>query len=125
MKRKRKSYQPRKGAHFRAQLAQILYLTGDINYTRIHPTNGQVVLMSHTLKWYEARWPSFIRIHKQALINPQHAQQVKLALRLRDNSQLIMTNWAELPIARRRLSQVKQELTLHPVKPDGMAESVA
>lgn len=81
--------------------------------------------MSHTLKWYEARWPSFIRIHKQALINLQHAQQVKLALRLRDNSQLIMTNRAELPIARRRLSQIKQELTLHQFKPEGMAESVA
>lgn len=110
MNKNHKSYRTRKGAHFRAQLAQILYLTGEINYSRIHLINGEVVLMSHTLKWYEGRWPSFIRIHKQVLINPQHARQVKLAPRLRDNSQLVMTNQTELPIARRRLSQVMQTL---------------
>ncbi|GAB4047803.1 LytR/AlgR family response regulator transcription factor [Spirosoma litoris] len=125
MKRKRKSFHIRKGAHIRTQLAQILYLIGDINYSRIHLVNGEIILMSRTLKWYESRWPSFIRIHKRVLINSQYAQHIKLAPQPRDTSQLIMTNGAELPIARRRLSLVKQEFSLHQFKPEGVAESVA
>ncbi|WP_245859503.1 LytTR family transcriptional regulator DNA-binding domain-containing protein [Spirosoma aerolatum] len=36
-----------------------------------------MILMSRTLKGFEKRWPSFVRVHKHALINSQHAFRVK------------------------------------------------
>ncbi|GAB4047807.1 LytTR family transcriptional regulator DNA-binding domain-containing protein [Spirosoma litoris] len=110
MKRKRKSFHIRKGAHIRTQLAQILYLIGDINYSRIHLVNGEVILMSRTLKWYEGRWPSFIRIHKQTLINPNYARSFILSSTLREAIYVVMADSAKLLIARRRLSLIRKKL---------------
>lgn len=107
---KRNSYQPRKGAHFRTQLAHTLYLTGEINYSRIHLATGQVILMSHTLKWYEGRWLSFIRIHKQTLINPNYARSFILSSTLREAIYVVMADSAKLLVARRRLSLIRKKL---------------
>ncbi|GAB4039662.1 LytTR family transcriptional regulator DNA-binding domain-containing protein [Spirosoma gilvum] len=119
-----KPYTSAKGAQFRTSPSKILYLIGDINYCRIYLINGEVVLMSHTLKWYEDRWPSFLRIHKRVLINPTYAYSLHMSPHSRNNSHVIMDNQASLPIARRRLIQVQDKLShLHIQEPAIMQES--
>ncbi|MVM42010.1 hypothetical protein GO730_37390 [Spirosoma sp. HMF3257] len=56
----------------------VLYLRGDVNYSRVHLQTGQILVSSRTLKWYADRWPDFVRVHKGALVNPAYAGQVKL-----------------------------------------------
>ncbi len=67
-------------------------------------------MMSRTLKWYEGRWPSFIRIHKHTLINPTYARSLQLAPRYRENSYVVMDDYASLRIARRRRAFIESEL---------------
>lgn len=105
-----KLYTSDKGAQLRIDPTDVLYLVGESNYCRLYLVTGEIVLMSYTLKWYEERWPSFIRIHKQTLINPQYALLLHLASHLRGNSYVLMDNYASLPISRRRLPQVQEVL---------------
>ena len=103
-----KAHPATKGAQFRTCPSQILYLTGDVNYCHIHLANGQMVLMSHTLKWYEERWPGFIRIHKQALTNPTYARSLHLSIPFSRHGYVSMADQTVLPIARRRLAPVQK-----------------
>ncbi|MBN8822287.1 MULTISPECIES: LytTR family DNA-binding domain-containing protein [unclassified Spirosoma] len=103
-----------KGAHIRFDQQKVLYLTGEENYSHIHLTNGEVILMSRTLKWFEKRWPSFVRVHKHTLINPQHAFRVKRAARLTLPSYLVMRDQTQLLISRRRVTRVIAQLSFMP-----------
>ncbi|MVM37087.1 LytTR family transcriptional regulator [Spirosoma sp. HMF3257] len=87
---------------------QVLYLTGDVNYCSVHLLNGKPILSSRTLKWYNDRWPHFIRIHKANLINPQHIHSCIVVSSI--VAHLIMRNGARLPIGRRRISAVIDQL---------------
>ncbi|WP_020595206.1 LytTR family DNA-binding domain-containing protein [Spirosoma panaciterrae] len=109
-------YRSAKGAQFRTAPAKILYLMGDINYCRIYLNNGQTVLMSRTLKWYAARLPGFTRIHKRALINPTYARALQLSVPVSRYGYVCMDDQAVLPIARRRLALIQQELAHLPVQ---------
>lgn len=101
-----------KGCHNRFDQRTILYLTGEENYSHVHLMNGKVILMSRTLKWFEKRWPSFLRVHKHTLINPQHASRVKRGARLTLPSYLIMRDQTQLLISRRRVNHVITQLSL-------------
>ncbi|GAB4028895.1 LytR/AlgR family response regulator transcription factor [Spirosoma gilvum] len=102
--------------HYRFDTNAVLYLTGDANYCYVHMLNGEMVLTSRTLKWFEKQWPSFLRVHKHALVNPQHAAQVNRAARLTSPSYLVMRDQTQLLIARRRVSDVVEQLRpLHKV----------
>ena len=83
---------------------QVLYLTGDINYCTVHLSSSQAVLSSRTLKWYNDRWPHFIRIHKTNLINPQHIHSCIVVSSI--VAYLIMQDGARLAIGRRRIKAV-------------------
>lgn len=89
---------------------RVLYIRGDVNYCYLYLTTGEVRLMAHTLKWYESRWASFVRVHKGVLINPLYATSIHLAPRLRENSHVVMADAATLAISRRRLLEVRQQL---------------
>lgn len=88
----------------------VLYLTGDVNYSYVHLLNGQVILSSRTLKWFSQQWPSFLRVHKHALVNLTYVQHIKLAPSLRSPSYLIMQDKTSLIIARRRVDLVMEQL---------------
>ncbi|WP_460911853.1 LytR/AlgR family response regulator transcription factor [Spirosoma areae] len=88
---------------------QILYLTGDINYCFVHLLSGEQILTSRTLKWYGERWPHFVRIHKGSLINPKHIHRCMLVSPT--TAYLIMSNNAHLPISRRRIGEVINQLS--------------
>ncbi|MVM38064.1 LytTR family transcriptional regulator [Spirosoma sp. HMF3257] len=86
----------------------VLYLIGDVNYCSLHLLNGKKILSSRTLKWYNDRWPHFIRIHKGSLINPAHVHRCVLVSTI--SAHLIMRNGARLPIGRRRINGVMEQL---------------
>ncbi|GAB4043608.1 LytR/AlgR family response regulator transcription factor [Spirosoma litoris] len=88
----------------------VLYLIGDVNYSYVHLRNGEVVLSARTLKWFARLWPSFVRVHKHALVNLDYVQHIKLAPNLRTPSYLIMQNKTSLPISRRRVVTVVEQL---------------
>ncbi|MVM33269.1 LytTR family transcriptional regulator [Spirosoma sp. HMF4905] len=92
---------------------QILYIVGDDNYSIVHLTTHKRVLLSHTLKWCQAYYPGFIRISKQALINPAYV--VSWLKTSRFVASLTMQDNRQLGIARRRISRVLEqfELALH------------
>ncbi|MVM37049.1 LytTR family transcriptional regulator [Spirosoma sp. HMF3257] len=81
----------------------VLYLTGDVNYSRVHLASGQLLVSSRTLKWFADQWPHFVRVHKNALVNPAYIHDLKLASTGRQTSYLIMHNEAKLLISRRQL----------------------
>lgn len=93
---------------------KVLYLTGDVNYSTLHLVNGERILSSRTLKWYNSRWPDFIRIHKGYLVNPQHIRNcVQLSPIV---AYLIMRNGVSLSIGRRRIVEVVNLLEPNPTQ---------
>ncbi|GAB4033273.1 LytTR family transcriptional regulator DNA-binding domain-containing protein [Spirosoma gilvum] len=94
--------------------AKVLYLTGDVNYCTVHLINGDRILSSRTLKWYNSRWPDFIRIHKGYLVNPQHIHNWVQISPIA--AYLIMRNGASLSIGRRRIVEIVNLLELNPAQ---------
>lgn len=110
-----KKQQPAQLGIHRFDPTKVMYLTGETNYSYVHLSTGEIILFSRTLKWFEEQWPTFLRIHKQTLVNPAYIQEVKLARSTRRTSYLIMRNKTRFAISRRRLAPVIDQLT--PQKP--------
>lgn len=87
---------------------KVLYLRGDVNYCHVHLQSGHRILTSRTLKWYNDRWPHFIRIHKASLINPVHVRQVVQISPI--VAHLVMCDGSLLSISRRRIAAVCNQL---------------
>lgn len=86
----------------------IVWLEGDWNYTRIHRQNELTHLSAYTLKWYEQLLTSFVRVSKDAMVNPQHVQSViSLSSRPR-RLQLILSNGEQIEVARRRQAETRR-----------------
>lgn len=66
--------------------------------------------MAHTPKWYDDRWPYFIRVHKWIPVNPAYVIQLTQANKQRLPSYLLMRNQVQFAISRRRLPVVRQQL---------------
>ena len=89
----------------------IVCVEADINYIWVHyrqADHHQKYLSAKTLKWVEAQLGSFIRIHQSLLINPSHIAQ---AISQGSGHMAIhMSNGMTLPVARRRVEWVRQQL---------------
>jgi DNA-binding LytR/AlgR family response regulator len=87
---------------FKAQnLAEIVYLESDLNYTRIYFLNGQKHLVCRCLKYIIAHYldQSFVRIHRSYCVNKQH---IKAFDHPNDPERVYMSSGHELSISRRR-----------------------
>jgi DNA-binding LytR/AlgR family response regulator len=85
-------------------LSEIVYISGESNYTWFHLSSGKRLLTTQTLLYFALQLPGFIRIHKRFLINPDH---VSNAYRTGYHTAVVvMTNQAELSIARRSIGPV-------------------
>ncbi len=86
-------------------IRQIIRCQAESNYTRFILENRREILVSHTLKDFEAALEScgFIRTHQSHLVNLNHIQ----SLVKRDGGYLKMTDGSSVPISRSR----KEELT--------------
>ncbi|SFF32785.1 LytR/AlgR family response regulator transcription factor [Spirosoma endophyticum] len=88
----------------------IVRLEGDGNYTNVYlDANPTPLLVSRTLKWFEAQLPTFIRLSKSTLVNPGYIEQVRkvdaktVYLKLVDKHQLL--------VSRRRVGETLARLT--------------
>ncbi|MBO0948620.1 LytR/AlgR family response regulator transcription factor [Fibrella forsythiae] len=80
----------------------VAYLIGESNYSHVHQVDGEVILSCRNLKWFEDQWPAFVRLHKSALINVNSIAYYATG----ESNRVVMTDNAELIIARRRVPEV-------------------
>lgn len=82
------------------ELKDIVWCESEVNYTRFYLTNGTKLLISKTLKEYEAQLTShgFMRVHKSYLVNLDHLS----AFNKKEGGFLIMSDGAQVPVAVRK-----------------------
>jgi two-component system, LytTR family, response regulator len=83
------------------ELSNVVWLEGDCNYTRFHFTDGQIMIVSKSLRLYEASMAEdsrFVRTHKTAILNRAFIE--KICRISRTCFYVQMTNGATIPIAR-------------------------
>lgn len=91
---------------------QVIAITADINYSYVHLVNGSCLLRSRTLKWFSERWPTLLRIHKNALINVEHIHHYSLITGKRPSGYVVMTNSLRLEVSRRNIKDARERLNL-------------
>lgn len=89
----------------------ILWLEGDGNYTRIYRQQQPVSLMAYTLKRFERRFDNFVRIRRDALINPRHIQCIQW--NGQPNLTIRLTDGTELMASRRNYKKVTSQIRPH------------
>ncbi|UFH57992.1 LytTR family DNA-binding domain-containing protein [Spirosoma sp. KNUC1025] len=81
---------------------RIVRLEGKGNYTLVYLLDhARPILVSYTLKRFEAHLPTYIRIHRSALINPAYVSQVSRA-----TPRLMfvkLTTGESMPVSRHRM----------------------
>lgn len=88
--------------------SQIILLESDVNYTRLHFSDGSVVLTSTNLGKLEPRFlaHSFFRINRRFMVNLQYivAQY--------DSTMLVLANQMEVCLSRRKKDLFFKNFTL-------------
>lgn len=86
---------------------EITHLQGEGNYTYIHTCQGKRYIVSKTLKnVQEILCADFLRVHKSYVINPEY-----ITARL-DADMLLMSCGHKVPIARRRIREVQERISI-------------
>lgn len=94
-------------------IADILYLEGEDNYTSFYLKKNKKLLVSKTLKEYEGLLTDlgFLRIHKSSIINLQHLKNINKM----NGLDVVMSDGHRLAVSRRRsaelLDKAKQYLS--------------
>lgn len=85
-------------------IESILWIEGDGNYAWVHFSNRRKLLAAQTLKWFNDRLPSFIRVHKSSLANLSH---IVLFERVKSRqTSVILSNGVALLVSRRRVEPI-------------------
>jgi len=97
---------PTKQGEFTFLANEILRCEADSNYTQIFLTEGRKFMASKTLGDIEEMLlgERFVRIHKSHLIN------MKFAIDLTQNDEVVLEDGSKISISRRRLSEVKSKI---------------
>ncbi len=90
------------------QPALLAYFVGADNYAWLQFRNGERRLLAKPLVYFEERLPSFIRIHKTALINPVYISSLQTPPRSKMAGSVRLLDGTELPVSRRRWQKVVQ-----------------
>ena len=86
----------------------ILRLEGDGNYTVFILIDGQRLVYSKTISFFESQLPfPFVRVHKSTIVNLGYLSQGKQ----NKKKELLMTDGYRVAISRRRRSDVKSWLS--------------
>ncbi|MCY1372310.1 LytTr DNA-binding domain protein [compost metagenome] len=83
--------------------AEIMFFSGDINYSEIYMTNGEKMLSSTTLLRHEEKFNNFIRVNKKYLVNPDYVSGYQLEGKF---MQITMRNGDHMKVSRRRVKAV-------------------
>lgn len=89
---------------------QIAYLSGASNYTWLHYGNGEKKLLAKPISYLERILPTFIRVHKTALINPAYVDSLHQPPRQKMAGAVHLKSGEVLPVGRRRWQQVAETL---------------
>lgn len=92
------------------QPSLLAYFTGADNYAWLQFRNGERRLLAKPLVYFEERLPTFIRIHKTALINPDCVTNLQPPPRPKMAGSVRLLDGIELPVSRRRWHKVFQLL---------------
>ena len=86
------------------EMDDILYLSGEDNYTSFHFVKQKTIIVSKTLKEYEEMLESFgfMRIHKSTLANLTHIKKIIQ----KDGMEVLMSDGNSLQVSRRRTPDV-------------------
>ena len=90
------------------QPSLLAYFTGADNYAWLQFRNGERRLLAKPLVYFEERLPTFIRIHKTALINPDCISSLQPPPRPKMAGSVRLLDGVELPVSRRRWQKVFQ-----------------
>ena len=101
---------PGAGVRHNLDTQQIIAIIADVNYSYVYLLNGDCLHRSRTLKWYVDQWPYLLRIHKNALINPDHVQSYSLTGGKQPSGSVTMNNSLHLEVSRRNIRLVEQVL---------------
>ncbi|MCE7996121.1 MAG: response regulator transcription factor [Roseivirga sp.] len=98
---------PGKDKYRITNINDLIYCESDNNYTRFHLNDGEVVLVSKTLKSFESQLPNahFFRIHQSFLVNLSFVISFD-----RKESELLLANGSLLPVAQRRKAELIKKL---------------
>ncbi len=89
----------------RVSLDQILYLEGDINYTRFYFQFRKRTIIAHPLKHFEPDLlpRGFLRIHRSFIVNSQFIKSTNL-----EALTVLLVDGTELKVARRRIKEISE-----------------
>lgn len=88
------------------QLAEIIRLQAESNYTHIYLSGNKVFVSAKTLKEYDEilQGHHFLRVHKSHLVNPAHIESYD------KQGLLLMSDGSEVEVARRKREYLQQSL---------------
>ncbi|MFD2934106.1 LytTR family transcriptional regulator DNA-binding domain-containing protein [Spirosoma flavum] len=92
------------------QPSLLAYFIGADNYAWLQFRSGERRLLAKPLIYFEERLPTFIRIHKTALINPSCVASIHHPPRPKMAGSVRLVDDTELPVSRRRWKDVVQLL---------------
>ncbi|MBD2705086.1 LytTR family transcriptional regulator DNA-binding domain-containing protein [Spirosoma sp. BT702] len=107
------------------QPSLLAYFIGADNYAWLQFRSGERRLLAKPLVYFEKRLPTFIRIHKTALINPTCIATVKQPPRPKMAGSVRLVDGTELPVSRRRWKEVIQLLQSQGNAIDSVKSSVS
>lgn len=98
---------PGKDKYRITNINELIYCESDNNYTRFHLSDGEVILVSKTLKSFVSQLPEdrFFRIHQSFLVNLSFVTSFD-----RRGNELLLTNGVQLPVAQRRRPDLIKKL---------------
>ena len=106
------------------QPSLLAYFIGADNYAWLQFRSGERRLLAKPLLYFEERLPTFIRIHKTALINPTCIASVHQPPRPKMAGAVRLIDGTELPVSRRRWKEVAQLLKSEGTEADVTKSSV-
>ena len=88
---------------------EIIFLSADVNYTRVHFLNGRKTTFARTLKSIEGQFTDigFFRTHKSYLVNLQFFKEVHWD---KANPFMVLSNDYRVSIARRKRTELRRAL---------------
>lgn len=86
---------------------EVLYCESDNNYTQVVATQNRKFLLTRTLRDVQEvlEEQGFVRVHRQYLINIEH---IKMLMK-NEGTYLIMSNEANIPVARNQKDKLMQQ----------------
>ena len=97
---------PGQDGKYLTAINDIVRLEADVNYCHVHLADGRCILTAKTMKSFETLLAkNFIRVHQSHLINVRWISSF-----ISDSSILELTDGSQIPVSRRRRSQVQLAL---------------